>query len=48
MLNHIVNITDQYLEEFPKTERKKIGQFFTSKDTAIFMAEMFNKNINNI
>ena len=30
MLNHIVNITDQYLEEFPKTERKKIGQFFTS------------------
>lgn len=31
MLNHVINITNQYLEEFSKTERKKIGQFFTSK-----------------
>ena len=46
MLNHVVNITDQYLEKFPKPERKKIGQFFTSKNTAIFMADMFKENIN--
>ena len=46
MLNHIINITDQYLEKFPKNERKKIGQFFTSKNTAIFMANMFKKDIN--
>ena len=46
MLNHVVNITDQYLEKFPKPERKNIGQFFTSKNTAVFMADMFNENIN--
>lgn len=46
MLNHIINSTDQYLEKFPKTERKKIGQFFTSKNTSIFMANMFKENIN--
>ena len=46
MLNHVVNITDQYLEKFPKPERKNIGQFFTSKNTAIFMADMFKENIN--
>ena len=46
MLDYIVDITDKYLENFPKTERKKIGQFFTSKNTAIFMANMFKENIN--
>ena len=46
MLNHVVNITDQYLEKFPKPERKNIGQFFTSKNTAVFMADMFKENIN--
>ena len=45
MLNHVINTTNQYLEEFPKTERKKIGQFFTSKNTAIFMANMFKEDI---
>lgn len=47
MLNHIINITDQYLEEFPKSKRKKIGQFFTSKNTATFMANMFKDDITN-
>ncbi|WP_298500853.1 Eco57I restriction-modification methylase domain-containing protein [uncultured Methanobrevibacter sp.] len=46
MLNQIVNSTDQYLEKFPKHERKKIGQFFTYKNTAIFMTKMFKGTIN--
>lgn len=47
MLNHFINTTDQYLDKFPKSERKKIGQFFTSKNTAIFMADMFKEeNLN--
>lgn len=25
----------------PKSQRKKYGQFFTSKETAVFMAELF-------
>jgi len=46
MLNYIVDITDDYLKKFPKNDRKKIGQFFTSKNTAVFMANMFSGNIN--
>ena len=42
MLNHIMDVTDNFLEKINKTERKKIGQFFTSKTTAIFMANLFN------
>ena len=30
--------------EMPKAKRKKIGQFFTSKETAIFMASLFDLN----
>jgi hypothetical protein len=26
----------------PKSQRKKYSQFFTSKETAIFMAELFD------
>ena len=26
----------------PKSQRKKYGQFFTSKETAVFMAELFD------
>lgn len=31
----------KYLEEMPKTKRKEIGQFFTSVETARYMASMF-------
>lgn len=44
MLNHVVNVTERYMERIPKSDRKKIGQFFTSKNTAVFMAEMFKEN----
>ena len=41
MLEKIVEKTNQYIEEMPKSERKKYGQFFTSIETARYMADMF-------
>lgn len=41
MLEHIIQNTKNFLDDMPKTKRKKIGQFFTSKETAIFMASLF-------
>ncbi|MGM0167989.1 adenine-specific DNA-methyltransferase [Enterococcus sp. AZ135] len=42
MLEHIINNTLKYIEKQSKTERKKIGQFFTSKETAEYMASLFD------
>ena len=42
MLDYIVAQTDRYIESKPKDERKSLGQFFTSKDTARFMAGLFS------
>ena len=42
MLEKIIESTTIYLENMPKAERKKYGQFFTSKETARFMAGLFN------
>lgn len=42
MLKHVIDKTKEYLDSMPKTERKKIGQFFTSEETARFMADMFD------
>ena len=41
MLNRIIEKTNQYIEDMPKKERKKYGQFFTSVETARYMAELF-------
>lgn len=41
MLKNIIEKTSQYIENMPKKERKKYGQFFTSVETAQFMASMF-------
>ena len=41
MLEKIIEKTNQYIEAMPKKERKKYGQFFTSMETAQFMASMF-------
>ena len=38
MLEKIIELTNEYIESMPKKERKKYGQFFTSKETARFMA----------
>lgn len=40
MLNEIVNRTNNYIKNMPKVQRKKYGQFFTSKETAEFMANL--------
>ena len=42
MLEYVVAQTDKYIESMPKGERKFIGQFFTSMETARFMAGLFN------
>ncbi len=42
MLDNTLNQTHIFLEKMPKSNRKKIGQFFTSTETARFMAKMFS------
>ena len=40
-LDFVADATKRYIEQMPKAQRKKYGQFFTSKETAAFMAELF-------
>lgn len=42
MLEKIIELTNKYIESMPKKERKKYGQFFTSMETARFMAGLYN------
>ncbi len=42
MLNYVISKTLEFLEGMPKSVRKKKGQFFTSKETAEFMAQLFD------
>lgn len=42
MLEKIIELTNEYIMSMPKKERKKYGQFFTSKETARFMARLYN------
>lgn len=46
MLEKVVEQTNKYIESMPREERKKYGQFFTSMETARFMAKMYNINDN--
>ena len=41
MLDFVYEATIEYIERMPKSQRKKYGQFFTSKETATFMASLF-------
>ena len=41
MLEKIIELTNEYIESMPKKERKKYGQFFTSMETARFMANLY-------
>lgn len=41
MLDYAVSATTEYIERMPKVQRKKYGQFFTSKETAVFMVSLF-------
>ena len=42
MIDGIIEQTNLYIDEMPKKERKKYGQFFTSKETAMYMAGLFS------
>lgn len=42
MLDQVISQTMGFLEKMPKSKRKKRGQFFTSVETARFMAGMFD------
>lgn len=49
MLEYIVETTNAFLDQMPKSQRKKKGQFFTSSETAVFMANMFDlSSINSV
>lgn len=41
-VDYVVKSTTEYIEQMPKSLRKKYGQFFTSKETAVFMAGLFS------
>lgn len=40
MIDYVLQATTEYIERMPKLLRKKYGQFFTSKETAAFMADL--------
>lgn len=42
MLEYVFDKTIYFLENMPKSVRKKKGQFFTSVETATYMAKMFD------
>lgn len=42
MLEQVIEKTNQYIEDMPKKYRKKYGQFFTSMETARYMAGLFD------
>lgn len=42
MIDHVCAATVEYIDRMPKSKRKKYGQFFTSKETAVFMAGLFS------
>lgn len=45
MLKAVYQSTKEYIDEMPKTKRKQYGQFFTSLETALFMASLFSPPI---
>lgn len=44
-IDYVISKTLQFLETMPKSNRKKKGQFFTSKETAQYMASLFDLSI---
>lgn len=44
LLDFVAEQTADYLAAIPKAQRKQYGQFFTSKETALFMANLFLVN----
>lgn len=42
LVEHVIQETAKYVEHMPKSQRKAYGQFFTSPETAEFMAGLFD------
>ena len=42
MLEKVIESTNKYIDTMPKKERKNYGQFFTSMETARFMANLYD------
>lgn len=42
LIDYVIELTNEYMESMSKDVRKKYGQFFTSKETALFMASLFD------
>lgn len=42
LLDYVSRATNDYIAAMPKTARKQYGQFFTSPQTAEFMASLFD------
>lgn len=42
LLDNVIESTCVFIKEMPKIQRKKYGQFFTSKETAQFMAKLLS------
>ncbi len=45
MLDFVIENTNNFIASVPKSKRKEYGQFFTSKASARFMAEMFDVDL---
>ena len=45
MLDKVIESTNGYIDTMPKKERKKYGQFFTSMETARFMASLYDTSM---
>ncbi len=41
LLNQAALVTEEFVKGMPKAQRKRYGQFFTSKETAEYMASLF-------
>ena len=48
ILDKVIDVTKKYIDTKNKNERKKIGQFFTSKETANFMSNLSKINKSSI
>lgn len=42
MIDYVFQSTTEYIDRMPKSLRKRYGQFFTSPETAAFMANLFS------
>ena len=42
LIDYVIELTNEYMESMSKDVRKKYGQFITGKETALFMASLFD------